>query len=222
MFNNHTMTMVTDLNMVMNDIRNVDYFIVAAVTTSPLPELKNIYEASILIPPTEILMEWVDGNSMVMNVEYPKYLMSKECDDMIVALIAALTQKNIILYIPAEEFGVFGQLLLNHIYYTYGITCNTPTTTFSIVPAKIPFIASKFFMMDVMDAKDYLNMYPGKYRLPDFVINKLAEELHPFNHPASFEEYANYFNKYTYDRMMQEMNGNNIEPKVMIEYVNKK
>lgn len=195
MFNNHTMTLVQDLNLISDQIRNIDFITVAAITTSNYPDLPNIYYAGVLIPPTEMLMEWADGNHLVLQNQYPQYLLTKDCDDIIVALIAAMTQKNIILYIPKDEFDVFGQMLLYHIYYIYGITCNTPSTVFSINPSKLPFIASKFYMMDVMEPNDYLNYYPGNYELPMFVINKLAEDLHPFNYPATFEEYADYFNR---------------------------
>lgn len=194
MFNNHTMSLVTDLSLIANDIRNIDFVTVAAITTSDYPDAPNVYYAGVLIPPTEILMQWADGNQQVLQIEYPKYLLEKDCDDMIVALIAALTQKNIILYIPLDEYNVFGPMLLSHIYYMYGIICNTPTTQFSVNTSKIPFIMAKFYMMDVMEAQMFLDSYPGNYQLPDFVINKLAQDLHPFNYPASFEEYKNYFN----------------------------
>lgn len=189
------MTMVHDLNMVAGAIRNIDFITVAAITTSTYPDLPNVYDASILIPETEILMEWADGNQLILQNEYPKYLMSKDCDDMIVALIAALTQKNIILYIPKEEFDVYGMMLMNHIYYVYGITMNYMNTVFSVNPAKLPFIMAKFFIMGIMEANDFINAYPANYPLPEFVINKLAEELRPFQYPATFEQYADYFNK---------------------------
>ena len=194
MFNNHTMSLVTDLSLIANDIRNIDFVTVAAITTSDYPDAPNVYYAGVLIPPTEILMRWADGDQQALQIEYPRYLLEQDCDDMIVALIAALTQKNIILYIPLDEYNVFGPMLLSHIYYMYGIICNTPTTRFSVNTSKIPFIMAKFYMMDVMEAQVFLNSYPGNYQLPDFVINKLALDLHPFNYPASFEEYKNYFN----------------------------
>lgn len=194
MFNNHTMSLVTDLSLIANDIRNIDFVTVAAITTSDYPDAPNVYYAGVLIPPTEILMQWADGNQQALQIEYPRYLLEKDCDDMIVALIAALTQKNIILYIPVDEYNVFGPMLLSHIYYMYGIICNTPTTRFSVNTSKIPFIMAKFYMMDVMEAQMFLDSYPGNYQLPDFVINKLAHDLHPFNYPASYEEYKNYFN----------------------------
>ena len=77
----------------------------------------NAYDASILLPPTELLMAWADGNQIAMQVEYPKYLAcDKDADDMIVALITALTKKNIIIYIPQEEYEIFGPILIQHIY----------------------------------------------------------------------------------------------------------
>ena len=195
MFNNHTMSLVMDLRLIQNEIRNVDFITVAAITTSKYPEAPNIYYAGILIHPTEMLMEWVDGNQLILQNEYPKYLMEKECDDMIIALIAAMTQKNVILYIPQEENEVFGALLLNHLYYMYGITCNTPFSTFSLNQNKIPLIISKFYLMNVMDPDVFLSTYPANYMLPDIVVNKLAEDLHPFNYPATFDQYRDYFNK---------------------------
>ena len=194
MFNNHTMSVIHDLRMLGNEINNMDFMSIAAVTTGEYPPLPNIYNASILIPPTQILMDWADGNPLVLQNEYPKYLMTKDPDEMIVALLAAMTQRNIILYIPKDDFEVFGMMLLNHLYFVYGITCNYMNTRFAVDVSKIPYIMSKFYMIDVMEPMDYLNSYPATAVLPEFVINKLAQDLHPFNCPATFMEYANYFN----------------------------
>ena len=194
MFNDHTMSMVTNLGILGPSINNVDLLTIAAITDSDYPKLPNIYNASILMPPTELLMEWADGNIMIMYNEYPVYLNSKDPDDMIVALLAAMTRKNIVLYIPQDEFPIYGQMLLNHIYYNYGITMNFINTKFEVNQFKIPFIISKFYTSDLMDAEEYLSMYPGNQLLPQFVINKLADELHPFDHPVPYQEYERYFN----------------------------
>jgi hypothetical protein len=50
-------------------------------------------------------------------------------------------------------------------------------------------------MIDVMTAEDYLAAYPANAPLPEFVINKLAEEMKPFSQPATFQQYADHFNK---------------------------
>lgn len=195
MFNNHAMSVVTNLNVLGPQINNADLLAVAAITTSDYPKLPNIYNAAILIPPTEIIMRWADGDPFIMQNQYPNYLKTQTPDDMIVALIALLTQKNVVLYIPNDEFSVFGRILLDYIYYNYGIVCNTPTTQFSMEMDKIPYLLSRFYMIDVMTAEDYLAAYPAGALLPPFVINKLAEEMHPFNQPATFDAYANYFNQ---------------------------
>ena len=49
-------------------------------------------------------------------------------------------------------------------------------------------------MIDVMSSEDYLSSYPANALLPDFVIQKLASEIPSFNRPATFQEYADYFN----------------------------
>ena len=195
MFNNHAMSVVTDLRLLGPEINNKDFMAIAAITTNDYPNLPNIYNASILIPPTEILMRWADGDPYVLQANYPNYLRTQTPDDMIVALIALLTQKNVILYIPGDEFNIFGQMLLDHIYFNYGIICNTPTTQFAMDQAKIPFLFSRFYMIDAMNPEDYLAAYPGNALLPEFVINKLAEEMKPFQQPATFQQYADYFNK---------------------------
>ena len=112
----------------------------AAVTDTGYVNHPNIYNASILMPSTDLLMAWADGNQFVLQNDYPRYLMTKDPDDMIVALLAALTEKNIILYIPNDEFNIFGMYLLNHLYYYYGITVTTPTTQFYFDINKLPFI----------------------------------------------------------------------------------
>lgn len=195
MFNGHTMSVINDLRTLGPEINNVDFLSIASLT-GEYPSLPNIYDATILIPPTEMLMAWSDNVPLVLQNEYPKYLMSKEPDDYIVALLAALTKKNIVLYIPMQAFNIFGPILLQHIYYVYGITCNYGPARFCIDITKIPYLISKFYMMDLMDANDYLQAYPAMAVLPQWVINKLANDINPFNgRPASFTEYYDYFNR---------------------------
>lgn len=196
MFNNHTMSLVTDLRIIGPAINNPNFVTIAAITTSEYPRNGNIYNASVLVPPIEILTRWADGDQMVMQFEYPRYLLtSPDADNMIIALLAALTKRNIILYIPNDEFGIFGQLLLNHLYVIYGVTVITPTTQFNIMPEKIPLIMAKFYSIGVMDANDFLASYPANIMLPDFIINKLNNDLRPYNVPMSFEDIKAYFNK---------------------------
>ncbi len=197
LFNNHTMTMVTDLSLVQqNDINNRDFVCIAAVTTSnDCLNHPSIYNAGILVPPVEILDRWANGDPYAIQNQYTEYLCNnKDADDMIIALLAALTTKNIILYIPQEEYDIFGIQLINHIYFMYGITMNTPTTVFSFDESKLPLLLSKFYMMDLMEPMDYINSYSPFYKLPLWVIDKLANDLKPFNRAASFEEYNEYFN----------------------------
>lgn len=194
MFNNHAMSVVTDLRVLGPEINNKDFLAIAAITTNDYPQLPNVYNASILIPPTEILMRWADGDPFILQNQYPAYLRTQTPDDMIVALIALLTRKNVVLYIPNDEFNIFGKMLLDYIYFNYGIICNTPTTQFGMDQAKIPFLLSRFYMIDAMDPNDYLAAYPANALLPEFVINKLAEEMRPFAYPATFQQYADYFN----------------------------
>ena len=146
MFNDHTMSVITNLNMIGNEINNMNFITIAAITSDRLQH-PNIYDAGILMPPTEILMAWADNVPLVIQNEYPKYLMTADPDNMIVALIAALTKKNIVLYIPKDEFEIFGMELLNYLYMVYGITCNFGTTKFNIDPNKIPYIISKFSLI---------------------------------------------------------------------------
>ena len=194
MFNDHTLSVVTDLSLIGPQINNIDYIAVAAITTETMPKAPNIYNASILMPPTEVLMAWADGNPYVLQSAYPEYLKTTMPDDMIAALLVLMTKKNVVLYIPKDEYNIFGAMLLNHIYFVYGITCNTPTTQFSVDISKVPFILSRFYMIDAMDYGEFINAYPANQLLPPFVINKLAAEVHPFNRSTTFDEYARYFN----------------------------
>lgn len=216
MFNGNTMSLVTDLGILGPQINNKDYLSIAAITTSQYPNLSNIYNAGILVPPTSILMAWAEGDNLALWNEYPQYLMTKDPDDMIVALLAAMTKKNIILYIPADDFKVFGQLLLSHILFVYGITVNYPPSVFSIDTTKVPMIVSKFYMIDVMEPQDYLAAYPAQFELPDFVINKLACDLNPFGGtPATFMQYRDYFNNMNRSKAQQR------EPRTMVSIANK-
>ena len=192
MFNGHTMSVVTDLSMIGPSINDTNFLKVAAITGNDYPKLPSILNASILMPPTEILMAWADGDPYILQREYPKYLMSKEPDDIIVALIAALTKRNIVLYIPQDEFAVYGMILLNHLSYVYGIRCNFMNTVFSVDVTKIPFIIAKFYMIDIMEYEDFMASYPATVPLPEFVIHKMAIEYPIPN--ASYADYIAYFN----------------------------
>ena len=194
LFKNHTMSMITDLSLVADQIINHDFVLTAGITDQCYGD---VLDASILIPPTEMLMAWADGNMFVMQNNYPRYLMEcKDADDMIVALLAALTKKNVIIYIPTDEFNIFGQVFLNYMYYTYGITMNTPNTQFAFDATKLPLILSKFYMMDLIAPDEFLKVYPANFDLIPFVVNKLATELQPFGSAAirSFNQYYEYFN----------------------------
>lgn len=194
LFKNHTMSMITDLSLVADQIVNHDFVLTAGITDQCYGD---VLDASILIPPTEMLMAWADGNMFVMQNNYPRYLMEcKDADDMIVALLAALTKKNVIIYIPTDEFNIFGQVFLNYMYYTYGITMNTPNTQFAFDTTKLPLILSKFYMMDLIAPDEFLKVYPANFDLIPFVVNKLATELQPFGSTAirSFNQYYEYFN----------------------------
>ena len=95
LFKNNTMTLIVDPRAIGPEINNMDFVAVACV--NGLEDFKNhpnAYDASILLPPTELLMAWADGNQMLMRTEYPKYLINnKDADDMIIALI---TEKYIL------------------------------------------------------------------------------------------------------------------------------
>ena len=194
MFNGHSMSLITDMNMVANDIKNIDFMLVATITSTESYEAPNIYYAGVLMPPTDMLMKWADGDYLILQNEYPQYLLSKDCDDMIVALIASMTKRNVVLYIPKDEYDVYGELLLRHLYLVFGITCNTPFSRFSVIPEKIPFIMAKFYMLNIMDPQEFLMSYPINYPLPDFVINKLVMDIRPVcNMNMTFLDYKNYF-----------------------------
>ena len=210
MFNNHTMTLITDSNMLQMEAKNIDFVTVATITTGEYLEGPNIFYSGILVPPTDLLMRWAEGDPSAISFEYPNYLMTKDCDEMIVAIIAAMTKKNIILYIPHDEYVVYGDILLRHLWIVYGITCNTPTSQFSLDPTKLPMILSKFYMMDIIDKNTYIDTYPWQYALPDFVINKLAIETGPINGQyMTFDQYRDYFNKFIVDKSTS-LSGNKI------------
>lgn len=194
-FGGHTLSVVTDLNMVANEINNIDFtFVISLDVNGGQANNPNIYNMPILVPPMELLAAWADGVPFIMQNQYPNYLMSKDQDETIVSILAALVKKNVIIYIPKDDFNIYGTMLLNHIYYTYGIIMNSPTTTFMFDESKIAIILSKFYLLDLMVADDFLKSYPSNYKLIGDVINKLAMEVHPFNYPASYNQYAEYFN----------------------------
>lgn len=213
MFNNHTISVIFSLDSLGPEINNINFLTIASLTTD-YPNLQNIYDATILAPPTELLMRWADGDQISLQYNYPQYLMSADVDSYIVALLANLTVKNVVLYIPSDAFQIFGSILLNHLRFMYGIICNIGQTMCSFDITKIPFIISKFYMMDLMDKEEYLKSYPPYMMLPDFVINKLAADFHL--QPMSFIDYKNYFNKMIADNIKTK------QPQQMCEIIEKK
>jgi hypothetical protein len=195
MFNNHTMSIITDLRQVGPEINDKDFMILAAIADpGSYPDHPNVYNASILMPPFEILSAWANGDPYAMTTEYLAYLNTREPDEMLVVLLAALTKKNVVLYIPHDEYLVFGMQLVDHIRLTYGISCITPIGQFNIDLSRMPFLMSKFYVLDMMDAQTYLELYPSNYVLPQFVIGKLMGDFKPFPYAASMQEYEAYFN----------------------------
>jgi len=105
--------------------------------------------------------------------------------------------------VPADWSNQHVEILFEGVYRNCEVCLNGKKlgehrygyTQFTFDMNKIPIIISKFYMMNIMEAQDFLNLYPANYQLPDFVINKLAQDLHPFNQPADWAQYADYFNK---------------------------
>lgn len=136
----------------------------------------NIYDASILVPPTELIMLWADGNIIAMTNQYPLYLNNKDQDEMILALIAASYTKNIVLFMSDAEFDMYGSILLLHIYNKYGIQCTlNGYGKFWVDYSKLHNIINGFFMMDLINGKTYLEAYPTNIDFPQYVIPKLIE-----------------------------------------------
>ena len=201
MFNNHFMTVLTDYQQTytMDPSQNL----VASISVDVTPDNPVVKYAGILVPPTDMLMSWVDGNILIMQNQYPYYLATKECDDLITALLAALCVKNVYLYMPQESFNIFGQALLDYLYYNYGIQISP--NGFNVDQSKVPYIMSKFYALGLMDVNEYLDAYPGMYSLPDFVIQKLTIDLDPFQGiPKSFEECKSYFNQLLASKLLNQ------------------
>ena len=77
LFKNNTMTLIVDPRAIGPEINNMDFVAVACVNgVEDFKNHPNAYDASILLPPTELLMAWADGNQMLMRTEYPKYLIN--------------------------------------------------------------------------------------------------------------------------------------------------
>ena len=71
MFNNHSITVVTDLNLLQGDISSLT---IATITQFPMNNMPpNVYYAGLLYPPTELMMRWADSVRYdVMAIEYPR------------------------------------------------------------------------------------------------------------------------------------------------------
>lgn len=223
MFNNHTMSLVTDVNMIGPVINNFDFVTVAAITTN-IPRHPNFYNASILMPPTEALMEWADGNIEIYSDIYYKYLIYDElCDSFILSLIAALTKKNVILYIPEDEVSIYSNILLRVLYDKYGIVVSTPYNRFFFNIARLPYILCGFYNLGVMEGKDFIDAYPPEaLPLPDHIIYKLAQDLKPFNRQAAYGEYVEYFTKLILSKNKSVEIPKIDDKKIMVKRVDKK
>jgi len=176
MFNNHKLMLIHDLNQLGMNLYSNNVTVIA-ISGDPLPNVNNIYDGGILMPPTQVLMNWADGNGYSLQVEYPRYLSSKDPDEFITGILAALTMRDVFIYIPMNEFKIYGNIFLRHMLYMFGISIETPASPFMIDNTKIPLIASKMYMIDVMSAEDFLRIYPNYGPLPQFVIPKLMAQF---------------------------------------------
>lgn len=195
------MDVVTDLNMVGPIINDSGHYMVIAIDDQAnIPQHPNVYNYSMLIPPTQLLMKWSDipdkfMASQIMNNEYRQYLDMNDCDELIVTLLAGLCKRNILIYIPESMMDVFGMIFIDHLFCKYGVRCGiNGNRGFMVDINKIPFILSKFYILDYIDANTYLELYPNTLLLPNWVINKLAADLRPSRLMVDFEWYVSYFN----------------------------
>ena len=104
LFKNNIMSLVTNPSFLGPEINNSDYVSVACVSGSDsYMNHPNVHDCSILLPPTDMMMAWVDGKIILQN-EYPKYLLSKDPDDMIIALLKGIQTLYDYIIIPDVRF----------------------------------------------------------------------------------------------------------------------
>jgi hypothetical protein len=195
---------ITDLNMLGNNINNSEFLVVVAVCDKgeymPHP---NIYNISSLQPSTNILMRWADCNdpmsaNAIMNSEYRAYLSMEDNDEIIVSMLAALCKKDVFIYIPQSTFEIFGPVLIDHIYQMYGVMAGFNFDGRFFVNINMqPRLLTKLYAYNFMDSITYLESYPTMINLPVEIISKLITDMRPnigSGRPISFDQYMAYFN----------------------------
>lgn len=179
--NGCSISLVTDANMLRGLVNNPAVVIVA-LTANPneLPKPNNnIHVFSDLVPPTPLLMMWADGAQAQFLSGYNYELANNPaCHNVIITLLATLVNNNVVLYIPQDEFDIFGMALLEYIRFIFGITVNSLFSVFSFDDTKIPFILSCFYMEGYMTHEDFIASYPKGLQFYDpAVLFKLGQDF---------------------------------------------
>lgn len=87
------------------------------------PNLINLgaMAATVLLPPVEAIMEFVDGNVEVASIIYDEYMMRPEVESYLCALYTSIrfTPNNIVIYIGKDEaeIGLVNQLITTFLTY---------------------------------------------------------------------------------------------------------
>lgn len=157
------------------------------------PDLINLgaMPATILLPPVEAIMEFVDGNVDVATAIYDAYLMQPEVESYLCALYTSIrfTPNNILIYIGQDEAEVG---LVNHLILHF--------TTYFVMPfngayAFMDMGLYRSYLYDLVNFEQLvLNLQEHKYYPVNAnVIPKIANDMQFFRTPEEVsKEFLNY------------------------------
>ena len=195
---NGKLAITHDVNIVNNTLCNGGKVLLLSEQPSPnIMQSPNIIPATILLPPYQCVMAELDGEYDIAKTIYTEYLVEKEPDMFICAIITALLDPltNILIYVGEDEINMsFVSVLLGYLMNEYGITVTSDMNNFLYNMAYDAVILSKLYLYELIDYQFLLTMYPGPVNLPEYIIPKLIYDINPYISIQTPEAYYCYFN----------------------------
>ena len=169
-----TCYLVTDHNM----IPNLAYQsrIVSVTEGNPFGNDIQVVEASVLMPPYQAMLAYVDGDMARFKIEYANYLINTEAVRTLTAIIgkALLNGVNITLFIPKDEAQLFADSLLEYMLGAFGIMVGTSERQFILLGNASIFINQACYIANIITLDEFLANVPRDPALFESVAHKVG------------------------------------------------
>lgn len=164
---------------------------------SIIQTIPNVSPASILLPPYAAISAFLDNDKNTFFNEYFIHLGSKEADAFICLILAASARGiNILLYVPRDEAENLGfvDAFTQYMISAYGVYIgNDNGAPFNFDICHTANVLCRLYLHDFISYQELLVAYPPNTVMADYLIPKLALELHFYGTPM---EVATQINAY--------------------------